>query len=287
MANLALDKTIMENLIPIEQQKLIALEILKDLWAFCKRNNLRIFLAYGSLIGAIRHKGFIPWDDDIDVLMPREDYEILLNSYPATSRYKLYHNGNNPTYTKAFASLNDIRTCKLEYNVRDKFSKDLCINVDIFPLDNMPDSPAEQKKVLSLALDRDRKLQCLTSKYKKGRTFSSTIKKFMGISVMRFFELIHIISLQSYLERTIHLIKNNVNSNTGWVACLSNPWINKSKEIVPRELFESKIMVEFEGLEFPAPIGYDKFLKSIYGDYMKLPPVSERVPHHLCKCYWR
>lgn len=129
-----------------QEQKLIALEILKFVHRFCRDNNLRMFLSYGTLLGAIRHKGFIPWDDDVDIMMPRKDYEILLKSFPEHPRYKLQCIKNDPKYTKAFATINDIRTFKEEYTIRNKFNKNLCINIDIFPFDTFPDDNQELRK---------------------------------------------------------------------------------------------------------------------------------------------
>lgn len=273
--------------IDITQQKLLALEILKSLYSFCKENNLKMYLAYGTLLGAVRHKGYIPWDDDIDVLMPRKDYEILLKSYVGPEYYRLYHNGNSSTYNKAFATLNDIRTYKEEYMIREKYRDDLCVNVDIFPFDNMPDVENEQRKFFDRILNKAKILQCLVWKYSKGSTFFKTLQKNIGITIMRLGEALGIISLRKMLDNTTKLLTKYNTQDTMYVACGANPLINQMKEIMPSDIFAGERYLEFEGVEFPVPYKYDEFLRRIYGSYMQLPPVEKRRPHHLSKCYWR
>lgn len=273
--------------IELEEQKRIALDILKSLYSFCKENNLKIYLAYGTLLGAVRHKGFIPWDDDIDILMPRKDYEILLQTYKGPSYYQIYHHGNSKTYNKAFASLNDTRTFKEEYVIRNKFRNDLCINVDIFPIDNIPNSDFERKNLLNKAINKARLLQCLVWKYSKGSSFMGTIQKNIGITIMRLGEFFGVVSLNKMLNNFTRLLKAYNETPTTFVGCLANPLINKEKEIMPSHIFEGERYLTFEGLEFPVPNNYDEFLKCIYGSYMQLPPIEKRKPHHLCKCYWR
>ena len=128
-----------EKSVPVEEQKKIALDILLDIAEFCDEHGLRYFLAYGTLIGAVRHMGYIPWDDDIDIQMPREDYNKLVEIYneqKKNERYELI----DPYSKKSrhtFVNVVDTRTVKLEPNVEYKFGY-FGIDIDIFPLDGMP-----------------------------------------------------------------------------------------------------------------------------------------------------
>ena len=116
--------------IGIEEQKRIQLDILRDVAEFCEKNELQYFLAYGTLIGAVRHQGYIPWDDDIDIWMPEPDYDQFLKSYQS-DKYKVIHNGNTKNYYVNFAKVHDERTRYQEAYTRDT---GFGIFIDVFPL---------------------------------------------------------------------------------------------------------------------------------------------------------
>jgi len=271
--------------IQIQEQKEICLEILKFADDFCRKNNLRLFLAYGSLIGAVRHKGYIPWDDDIDVMMPREDYEKLLKIFPNHPYYKLLHFGNERNYTKTFATLNDIRTYKEEFVIRKKYRIALCLNIDIFPFDNFPDNPKEQDLFIKGISYRIKRQQCITWRYTRGKTIISTILKTLGITYMRTLEFFGITSVRKQFEEYNKYIQQYNKTRTSFCGCGEDIYSNNI--LLPSDIFDESLESNFEGFRFRIPKKYDIILSSQYGDYMKLPPVELRVPHHLCKCYWR
>lgn len=261
------------------------MDILRYVDDFCRKNDLRLFLAYGTLIGAVRHKGFIPWDDDIDVMMPREDYDKFLKLFPYHSYYKLLHYGNEKNYSKTFATVNDIRTYKEEYTIRKKCRKGLSLNIDIFPFDKFPDRGDEQVDFIKGIGRRLKHQQCMTWKYTKGKTFFSTILKTLGITWMRCGEILGITSVNKVFRNYDKYIRKYNGFETSYRGCGED--IYADNILLPGDMFEDYIEADFEGLRFRIPSQYDKILKLQYGDYMKLPPETERIPHHLCKCYWR
>ena len=130
------------RVIETEELKKLQLEILDFFVEFTEQHHLTYFLSGGTLIGAIRHHGYIPWDDDIDVMMPREDYDKMLKVFPKHDRYQVYCSETIENYPMAFATINDVRTFKDEWKFRKKCNV-LCVNIDIFPIDNLPDTKEE------------------------------------------------------------------------------------------------------------------------------------------------
>ena len=244
-----------------------------------------MFLAYGSLIGAVRHKGYIPWDDDIDVMMPRKDYERLLEIFPNHPYYKILHSGNEPNYTKTFATVNDIRTFKEEYTIRKKCKLALCLNIDIFPFDRFPDNPKEQATFVKGIKRRMKYQQCITWKYTKGKTLTSTILKTLGITWMRCLEILRLTSVNKIFKEYNRYIQKYNKSETLYCGCGED--VHSNNILLPSDIFNDYKDADFEGLKFRIPTQYDRILTSQYGDYMRLPPEAQRIPHHLCKCYWR
>ena len=117
----------------LKEIKEIEFELLKKFDSFCKENNVRYFLSNGTLLGAVKYKGFIPWDDDIDVLVPREDYDSLIELFHDDGRYKLFAFERNAEYRYPFAKFCDMRTRKAEGNIDNGVA--LGVDIDIFPLD--------------------------------------------------------------------------------------------------------------------------------------------------------
>lgn len=271
--------------IDIPEQKNLALDILIYFDSFCREHNLKYFLAYGTLIGAIRHKGYIPWDDDIDVLMPRRDYEYLLEKCSQHPYYKIMSNRTNRNYGKLFAVLNDTRTVKQERLTRKKVIGTVCVNIDIFPVDFLPDDVNEQKLLLKRVRNIENRLACLTYAYGTGRTILSTIRKNIGIYIYRTLETLGLVSTSKLVEQHKKLL--NAYSDTNTAGCVANTGFNGIKEFMPVKCFQDQIDVEFEGHIFKAPKEYDLMLRTIYGDYMKLPPEEQRIAHHETLCYWK
>lgn len=257
----------------VEEAKKYELDILLDVAKFCDENGLRYYLAYGTLIGAVRHKGFIPWDDDIDIQMPREDYEVFLEKYNKTSScYKAidpYEECAKHSYVKVI----DTRTIKIEKYKEYKENMYLGIDIDIFPVDGQPETYRRysryfRKKQIILAIFEF----FVVRKYYNNFLLEKTAN-FVG----------NILTKLHYKKRVLDKLKK-INSPYKYDECTyvgaTDSLYNYKKDRTLKKNYESYVLVDFEGYKFKAPAGYHEILTNIYGDYMQLPPEEQRVTHH-------
>ena len=263
------------------QKKELLVEMLSKLNELFKENNITYFLAYGTLIGAIRHNGFIPWDDDIDLLLPREDFIKLIRLLEKNSdKYKelnieiLEYGANKKDYYKRF-KIADTRTCMVEFG-----SERSGVFIDIFPLDcfnNMPMSKLfkTQKKILWL--------DNLASLCHAGVAQGRGLKKHIYRLFLCAYKLIGLKRMENYLVNKILKIASFKEDGK---ICASEAGVGYVK-FFDTKAWSNSIMVEFEGLKCPVPVGYHEVLTAQYGDYMKLPPESERHSHEYYEMFWR
>lgn len=253
------------KVIDIEDIKKIQIEILDDIVKFCKENNLQYFLAYGTLLGAVRHKGYIPWDDDIDIHMPRADYEkfvVLYNS--AKKENEVVTHEINRKYHVPFAKVFRKGTIVNEFFYKQSV---FGVYVDIFPIDGI------KSKLQAYICG-----QCIRCMYIKTSIFCNrqTIARKIRLLVTKFI----------LLPFSEHLILNIIR----WTSTLfkleecenvcSFGSRTALREILPRSVFDESKSMTFEGKEYDIPAGYDVYLKSKYGNYMQLPPEEKRVSTH-------
>lgn len=273
--------------IEIEDLKKIELHILDAISDFCERKGLTYFLCGGTLLGAARHKGFIPWDDDIDVMMPRPDYDRFLNEFSGYENLRIVSPETDECYPFAFATVGDVRTWKCEERLRSKYTTCLSVNVDVFPIDGLPDKEEDIKKLYEEIKLDGKVLQSATYKFGRGQSVMSTIMKNIGIAVFRISEILGINSLRNVLGKWDSRCKSfsYATSNKVGITAISH---YGTKEVNNKDVFSATVNVEFEGKAYKAPIGYDKYLSQLYSKkYMELPPKEKQVTHHTSKCYWR
>lgn len=267
------------NRINIDEQKRIELEILSFIVEFCAKNHIKCSIAYGSLIGAIRHGGFIPWDDDIDILMLREDYEkfrsLFLNSN--TDKYYLIDGDLEKIYPFPFMKICDKRTILYERNIKYSFNG---IYVDIFPLDYLP---VDEKKWTSGV----KKLLFLHNlmgvKIRKRLVRSTLVKTVISDILYAFLKIVPLSVLKKAIKLQMQSLSKKQSEYVGNIT--TGAYI--TKERFSAQLFNKMIYHQFENISVPIPEEYDTILHQLYGDYMQLPPEEKRVFRHGTECFWQ
>ena len=255
----------------IREIQKMELGIMEYIHEVCQKIGVKYFLAYGSLIGAVRHKGFIPWDDDMDICMLREDYEKLQDYLIANpdERYEVMSYKNNLNYVYPFMKVQDNHTYLLEEDVR--IDSNMGIYVDIFPVDGYENDANFKNKMTKLI--KKRQLSCYTF---KGITNTKSVLN----SLIRYISVIifYFTNTNKYVAQIEELAKSRKVSDYEEVDYLIYKDMNKP--VWRREWLEQVTTGTFEGKKFTIPKKYHEILTSDYGDYMQLPPVEQRVSHH-------
>ena len=255
----------------LNEIKAVAYRTLSVLKEFCQSHGLKYYLSNGTLLGAVKYKGFIPWDDDIDVFMPREDYDRLIAIYADSEQYKLFSRERNSKYKFSFAKLCDMTTSKIETNIDSGVS--LGIDIDIFPLDSCSAHILHAGVQKRLAIYQ---LGCILSKFVSSK--GKPLHKRLVIEGCR------LLGFDFFCHRLERLVKKEISLGSEYMGCLMWPIYGK-REIIPAEVFSDTVEVEFEGEKFPAPIGYDTYLRSLYGTYENDPPLDQQKTHHKYTAY--
>lgn len=251
----------------LQEIKDIEVEILDYINEICKVNNLKFFLDSGTLLGAVRHKGFIPWDDDIDIIMPRQDYEKLITIMEKKEheRFQIKTWSNTNTYNYSYSKIVDTSTklIELDENGCDGYG----VFVDVFPLDGLPNN-----------IKKRRRHQYIANKIGNIIWYSlKDIKKEKGIGKLKAI-CGKLIGHKRVLRIRDNYIKKYsiINTQYGMNMVASFDIYRE----VEKTVFEDSINIEFEGKMYPAPKGYKRYLTILYGDYMKLPPEDQRISNH-------
>ena len=248
------------------------LEMAEYFVQFCKENDLLCYLCGGGAIGTLRHKGFIPWDDDLDFFMPRKDYEKLAQLWPqkADSRYQLSKSNENYLDRNLFITIRDTQTTCIK-----PYQQDLDIPhglaLDVLPLDYYPTNELSRKKQVIAALDYS--LFCAqTIPEKHGGMMK------LGSQVLLALVPSKKLRYKIWKKAEAEMTKYTKEESDGITELCSGPYYMKKK--YPISSFESALWLPFENTELPIPIGYDAYLKTAFGDYMTPPPVEKQVAHH-------
>lgn len=260
-----------------QEFKEIEIDILKNFDRFCKKNGIRYSLGEGTLIGAIRHKGFIPWDDDIDVIMLREDFERFKKLY-TDDRFELVYTKEKGVFPFFYMRLADTKTVVDFPNIDPYFEGGVWI--DILPIDNIPDSDEELR-------EREKQLARLFRIYRtKTRKGWNNKTRFVKNLAYVFIKAITFPISTKWLRGQIEKIMTSDNDKqTNSKSFLTNYYHHPYR--FPSHVFDGDVLVEFEGDKYPAIAGYDEYLRCEYGNYMELPPVEKRIAHHGFDVYWK
>ena len=252
------------------------LELLKAFDAFCNKNGIRYFLSNGTLLGAVKYRGFIPWDDDIDVLVPRTDYNRLISLFEDDTRHTLFSPERVPAFRYPFAKLCDMTTRKEEGNIDNGVS--LGVDIDIFPLDAWR-VPLKRAKREEKRIHRRMAFLWLT-KLKKPDSHNPVKRVVKGL----FMGFLKLFGSRYFIRLINKACLADPKQDSSYLGCKAWP-IYGEREILPANVFRDIVEVEFEGLYLPAPGGYDTYLRSLYGNYEKDPPAELQKSHHSFKAY--
>lgn len=258
------------NFEEIQQESFKVLKVFRDI---CEKNHFKYWLAYGTLIGAIRHNGFIPWDDDIDLQMPRDDYEkfvdYCIKNKELLLPFELHHYKTNKKYIYPIA-----RFSNSEFRIVFDDTKDYGLGtfIDIYPVDEVD---INNKKFIKTKNKYVRKIVYA------GLTNLSHFTKHITLPKKIYFVLSRSFNLNKIIKKYDNFFQRK-EFGKGYSGCVL--WESKFYSI-KTELFEEVITHIFNGELFCIPKHYDLILKTIYGDYMKLPPENDRIAHHFYKVY--
>ncbi len=249
------------------------LQMFRWLHEFCAERGLRYYMLGGTMLGAVRHKGFIPWDDDIDVGMPRSDYEKLEQFLreETNERYRLETPRTEAAdYFYPFSKLYDTQTTLIE-NTRVKIKRG--IYLDIFPLDGIGNSERESKRNDRPVLWKHNLLLTRVTGIRAGR---SKLKN-AAVRAARLIPGSILDNKKLLLELEQDCRKYDFDTCL-WVGNLVGAW--RFREVMPREYFGEPTLYDFEGQMMYGPQMAEEYLTRLYGDWRKLPPAEKRVTHH-------
>lgn len=262
------------NCLSLRETQLVYLELLQELDALCRDNGLRYDLAGGSLLGAVRHKGFIPWDNDIDINMPRPDYERLLSmsldgklKMPAHRSIVMDRNQTFPRHFSRYVRHDVMR-------VPDMAEEWDCpyIGIDIFPIDGLPaDDGAFRRQVWEVSQLRR---FLLTSVERPNTSRRGKLAAKIKNIYRPLLRKIGPYRLADKLDRACAKVDYDSAEYVGGISGmygLRERW--RKSDMLPQ------VQLEFEGLRFPVYANYNIYLSNLYGDYMRLPPAEKQIPH--------
>ena len=264
-----------------EELKQIEFNLLKKIDYICRERGWRYSLCGGTLLGAIRHKGFIPWDDDIDIAMPRKDYELFLNYVIANGKeygIQIVSPRTSSCYAYLAAKVCDTNTIMEENNFKRDGLK-MGVYVDVFPIDGLGTKTKAKKHFNATRFERELLVARNWKRFFRSKTHAWYIEpvRFAFWMMSRFVSTLKLVDKVETYYAQFPLEK----SEYAAVVCGSY----REREILPTEVLNTFTTVDFEGSRFMAFKKHDDYLRSIYGDYMKLPAKDKQISHHMFKAY--
>ncbi len=251
------------------------LDILLETVRICSKYNIRYILVGGTLIGAIRHNGFIPWDDDIDICMLRSDYERfkLICTSELNEKFELFDWRKDQNSPLPFSKIK-IKGTHYSESLASDSNVDDGIFIDIFPLDNMSDKCLERKlQIINIYMLK--KILLLRCGYKIDVT-NNPLKKIIFFAA-------HIIArsktINYWKDKYESIAQRNNKEDTNYIINWGGAY-SARREMQPKSIMDNITLHEFEGYSMCVPEDYDGYLKRVYDDYMKLPPEEERIGRH-------
>jgi len=262
----------------VRNLQLLELDILKEIVAICDDNNLKYYIIGGTFLGAVRHKGFIPWDDDIDIAMPRDSYEIFLNiaSNKLPKHMKIENFITNHKCQFCITKVQNINAKIMEY------TDETYVCVDVFPIDGTPNNKYLRKwHCFRVALKKKLMFSVLLSPFCKLRKLS--LKGQIISKIMKILPIDHYYQANKEQQKMDRLLKGQKIDNSNYIGTILGSY--GAREIVPKAYFGDGTFYEFEGIKFRGPSMHNEYLTRIYGDYMKIPPIESQKTHYIVESY--
>lgn len=257
----------MKRKVTMAELRQIQLDILDKIHEFCAERGLRYSLGGGTLLGAVRHKGFIPWDDDIDIMLPRPDYDRFLNEFVGVCPHYVVQHYRNDDYAFPFAKVYDDRTILIEHCITTG------VFIDVFPVDGLPD----ESSINSYIKRMDKLARSVYHNTRSATMYSSFLRRWIKRLLFH--------SRTKSIERLeAHLHSYDFDSSSYAGAIIGK---YHEKEYMQIKAFKKYIDVVFEGKTYKAIADYDLYLSKHYGNYMELPPKEKQVGDHCFEAWWK
>ena len=268
----------------VEDIQKVSLEILKDIHHFCMKNGIKYTLQGGTLLGAVRHKGFIPWDDDVDIAMPRPDYDRFIHTYQSDKGIKVFSRElpeqSNDVFI-AYARVCDMKNTLVDTHYYPWTNKEVGVWIDLFPLDGDFDAVEVSKKRLKTMIQLyNRALRIRTSKkhYNEVEGFSNKFRLLIK-KVLASFDSLRVLDKTIAMCRELDYTQSNYYCNLAFLRY-------GIRERHRKAVLDKTIEAPFCNDCFCIMSGYDEALREKYDDYMKLPPKEKQVRAHDCYYYY-
>ena len=266
-----------DGFLSITEEQQAELEVMKELHSYCVKHGLKYVLGYGTLLGAVRHQGFIPWDNDMDILMPRSDVEKLVElnkTEPIGHNIRLFHYTTDKNYHYPIVRACNMKTIVQPTYLREQID-DMGVWVDVFPLDGI----SRPKLIFQKPL-RNFYLKMMNATMYVPESESGKKEK------LRSFIIRHMPDKNHKYERHLSSVcawSKYEKAKIVCVICEEEPPFEK--QLMDREDVENPMLAPYEDAEFFIPRNADKYLTLQYGDYMQLPPEEDRMTHSICSRY--
>ncbi|MCD8290577.1 MAG: LicD family protein [Prevotella sp.] len=269
----------------IKEVQQVSLDILKDVHEFCVENNIHYSLSGGTLLGAIRHNGFIPWDDDVDIQLPRPDYDRLVNTYQSKQGYKLFSHerADSKAIRFPYARICEMKKTYVDPGVVPWCSEKTGIWIDILPCDGIPG----EKREASKHIRKIKRLERLSRWVSIKECPISVILKGKGLTQKVKFIVQRAIETFVFTDKFEELIKERRRYDYTTHDYFFTTAHYGIKEWQPKKNMVGFVLHKFEDKEFYIMKGFEANLFSLYGRYMQLPPENQRVSHNFNTFFWR